>query len=49
MLGIVEASLEDYRRHVVVSDVENVAVNDAVLALIREEPKSSAARFGERL
>ena len=49
MLGIIEASLEDYQASVVENVVENVVVNDAVLGLIREDPTISATRIGERL
>ena len=53
MLGIIEASLEDYRANVVlgvVDDVvDDVVVNDAVLALIRDDPRISAARLATRL
>jgi Fic family protein len=49
MLGVIERSLADYQASVVVNVVENVAVNDAVLALIRDDPRISAARLGQRL
>ena len=48
MLGVIEASLEDYRASVVVNGGENVVVNDAALALIRDDARISAARMGER-
>ena len=41
MLGIIEASLEDYQA--------NVGINTSVLELIREDEHATAARVAERL
>ncbi|MCL2422663.1 MAG: Fic family protein [Micrococcales bacterium] len=49
MLGIIEASLQDYQAGVVDDVVDDVVVNDAVLALIRDDPRISAARLATRL
>jgi len=49
MLGVIEASLQDYQANVVENVVENVVVKDAVLARLREHPTISAARLADLL
>ncbi|MDR1513016.1 MAG: Fic family protein [Propionibacteriaceae bacterium] len=49
MLGVIEASLQEYQASVVVNVADDVVVNDAVLALLRDDPSLSAARVAERL
>jgi len=45
MLGIIEASLEDYQTNVGI----NVGINDQVLDLIRQDGRTTAARMAEQL
>ena len=49
MLGIIEASLKDYRANVVINVVDDVVVDESVLGLLRDNPTISAARVAEQL